>query len=193
MTDQQPKSDPDQNQNEHELPDVLPILPLFDAALYPKMVLPLVVMQPDSIQLVDEAMAKNRMIALVLSKKQVQETAGLKENLYGIDLNPLAVKLTEMNLILKGNVYFPTETNIFEGNSLIKADSAEDLTLFSNSYEEHPEGLKNILKNNSYDITIGNPPYLSFGLKGTRKLEKEWHAYIKQRYPFSAQYLGGNL
>ncbi|MFC1558664.1 Eco57I restriction-modification methylase domain-containing protein [candidate division KSB1 bacterium] len=112
----------------------------------------------------------------------------LKENLYGIDLNPLAVKLTEMNLVLKGSEYFPVETNIFEGNSLIKADTAEDLTLFSSPFEEHQEELKNILKNNSYDITIGNPPYLSFGLKGTGKLEKEWHAYIKQRYPFSAQY-----
>ena len=89
----------------------------------------------------------------------------LKENLYGIELNPLAVKLTEMNLALKGSEYFPVETNIFEGNSLIKADTAEDLTLFSSSFEEHPEELKNILKNNSYDITIGNPPYLSFGLK----------------------------
>ena len=40
-----------------KIPEILPILPLFDAALYPKMVLPLVVMQPESIQLVDEAMS----------------------------------------------------------------------------------------------------------------------------------------
>jgi ATP-dependent Lon protease len=35
------------------LPKILPILPLFDVALFPKMVLPLVVMPGDSIQLVD--------------------------------------------------------------------------------------------------------------------------------------------
>jgi ATP-dependent Lon protease len=35
------------------LPALLPILPLFDAILFPKMVLPLVVMEKDSLKLVD--------------------------------------------------------------------------------------------------------------------------------------------
>ncbi|MGD9212546.1 MAG: LON peptidase substrate-binding domain-containing protein, partial [Desulfobacteraceae bacterium] len=52
------------------IPNLLPILPLFDAALFPKMVLPLVVMQDDSIKLIDEAMAKDRIIGLVVSNKQ---------------------------------------------------------------------------------------------------------------------------
>ena len=56
--------------NAENLPAVLPILPLFDAALFPKMVLPLVVMEKDSIKLVDEAMAGDRIIGLVVSKKQ---------------------------------------------------------------------------------------------------------------------------
>ncbi len=42
------------------LPGIIPILPLYDAVLFPKMVLPLVVMQQDSIQLVDEAMQSDR-------------------------------------------------------------------------------------------------------------------------------------
>ena len=50
-------------------PDMLSILPLFEAVLFPKMVLPLVVMQGDSVQLVDEAMTKNRVIGLLVSKK----------------------------------------------------------------------------------------------------------------------------
>ena len=52
-----------------KLPEMLPILPLFDAVLFPKMVLPLVVMQGDSIKLVDEAMTKNRIIGLLVSNK----------------------------------------------------------------------------------------------------------------------------
>ena len=52
------------------LPDILSILPLFDAALFPKMVLPLVVMQEDSIKLIDEAMAKDRIIGLIISNKK---------------------------------------------------------------------------------------------------------------------------
>jgi len=65
-----PENKPSVEYNSENLPTVLPILPLYDAALYPKMVLPLVVMQGDSIKLVDEAMARNRIIGLVVSKKQ---------------------------------------------------------------------------------------------------------------------------
>ncbi|NNG00572.1 MAG: endopeptidase La [Desulfobacteraceae bacterium] len=56
--------------NTEKIPETLPILPLYDAALFPKMVLPLVVMQSESIQLIDEAMANDRIIGLLISKKQ---------------------------------------------------------------------------------------------------------------------------
>ena len=61
---------PSVDYNADNLPTLIPILPLYDAALFPKMVLPLVVMQGDSIKLVDEAMSRNRIIGLVVSKKQ---------------------------------------------------------------------------------------------------------------------------
>jgi ATP-dependent Lon protease len=56
--------------NTDNLPTQIPILPLFDAALFPKMVLPLVVMEKDSLKLVDEAMARDRIIGLAVAKKQ---------------------------------------------------------------------------------------------------------------------------
>jgi len=57
MTDE-PDPKPPVETDTEKIPELLPILPLFDAALFPKMVLPLVVMQGDSVRLVDEAMAK---------------------------------------------------------------------------------------------------------------------------------------
>ncbi len=53
--------------NAEKIPELQPILPLYDAVLFPKMVLPLVVMQGESVQLVDEAMAQDRIIGLVVS------------------------------------------------------------------------------------------------------------------------------
>ncbi len=50
MTDQKPSFEFDLK----ELPDILPILPLFDTVLFPKMVLPLVVMQKESVQLIEQ-------------------------------------------------------------------------------------------------------------------------------------------
>ena len=60
-----------------DIPQSIPILPLFDTALFPKMVLPLVVLQNESIQLVDEAMAKNRIIGLLFSKKNTKDAIQL--------------------------------------------------------------------------------------------------------------------
>ena len=64
-----------------KIPDTLPILPLYDAALFPKMVLPLVVLQGESVQLVDEAMAKDRVIGLMVSKKPEEKARPDREDL----------------------------------------------------------------------------------------------------------------
>lgn len=58
------------------LPEILPIMPLHETALFPKMVLPLVVMQAESVKLVDEAMSKNRIIGLLVSTQSEDEEAG---------------------------------------------------------------------------------------------------------------------
>jgi len=47
------------------VPEVLPILPITDNVLFPKMVFPLMVVHPDSVQLIDEAMSKDRMLGMV--------------------------------------------------------------------------------------------------------------------------------
>jgi len=75
--------------------ELLPILPLFDAALFPKMVLPLVVMQGESVKLVDEAMASDRLIGLVVSKKIAKESASPEEDLYTIGTSALILKMAK--------------------------------------------------------------------------------------------------
>jgi ATP-dependent Lon protease len=78
-----------------KIPKILPILPLFDAALYPKMVLPLVVMQPESIQLVDEAMSQNRLIGLVVAKKPVEKNVNMRDNLNTVGTVALILKMAK--------------------------------------------------------------------------------------------------
>ncbi|MFO8083079.1 MAG: endopeptidase La [Desulfobacterales bacterium] len=77
-----------------KLPEVLPILPLFDAALFPKMVLPLVV-QGESIQLIDEAMSKNRIIGLLVSKEKEIKSKYSSEDLHGIGTSALILKMAK--------------------------------------------------------------------------------------------------
>jgi len=78
-----------------KLPELLPILPLFDAALFPKMVLPLVVMQPESIKLVDEAMSQNRLIGLILVKKPSEDTVHAMEDLNAVGTSAMILKMAK--------------------------------------------------------------------------------------------------
>ena len=78
-----------------KVPEVLPILPLYDAALFPKMVLPLVVMQGESVKLVDEAMAKDRIIGLIVSKKPEETKSPAKEDLAQVGTSALILKMAK--------------------------------------------------------------------------------------------------
>jgi ATP-dependent Lon protease len=91
MTDQKPNIDVDLK----KLPEQLPILPLFDTVLFPKMVLPLVVMQEESVQLIDEAMSNNRTIGLLVSKTPPGEGTSSTENLYSIGTSALILKMAK--------------------------------------------------------------------------------------------------
>jgi ATP-dependent Lon protease len=78
-----------------DIPQILPILPLFDAALFPKMVLPLVVMEGESIQLIDEAMAKKRIVGLLFSKKKTDEPIQPDKDLAKVGTSALILKMAK--------------------------------------------------------------------------------------------------
>ena len=78
-----------------DLPDILPIMPLFDAALFPKMVLPLAVMQEESIQLIDEAMSTNRIIGLAVATNRTDKSPYPKEDLAKIGTTALILKMAK--------------------------------------------------------------------------------------------------
>ncbi|MEJ2167301.1 MAG: endopeptidase La, partial [Desulfobacterales bacterium] len=91
MADQQSPMEIDAEQ----APEALPILPLYDAVLFPKMVLPLVVMQGESVKLVDEAMAKDRIIGLVVSKKPEEKDRPDREDLAQVGTSALILKMAK--------------------------------------------------------------------------------------------------
>ncbi|MGD2096713.1 MAG: endopeptidase La [Desulfobacterales bacterium] len=94
MTDQ-PDQNPTADIDSDKIPELLPILPLFDAALFPKMVLPLVVMQGESVRLVDEAMAQNRIIGLVVSKKPEEGNKPDQSDLAAVGTSALILKMAK--------------------------------------------------------------------------------------------------
>jgi len=78
-----------------KIPATLPILPIFDTALFPKMVLPLIVMEGPSVRLVDEAMAKDRIIGLLVSQIQGKTSTYPHEDLYKIGTSARILKMAK--------------------------------------------------------------------------------------------------
>lgn len=80
-----------------KIPDILPILPLYDTILFPKMVLPIVVMQRESIMLVDEAMSKDRIIGLLVAKNPESKTPLTAKELYTVGTSAMILKMAKID------------------------------------------------------------------------------------------------
>ncbi len=84
-----------QEEETRKMPEALPILPVTDAAVFPKMVLPLVVQEKASQLLVDEAMAKDRLIGLIVSKKTNLKESYEPSDLYSVGTAALILKMSK--------------------------------------------------------------------------------------------------
>ncbi|MFH1075605.1 MAG: endopeptidase La [Pseudomonadota bacterium] len=78
-----------------KLPENLPILPVVDMTLFPRMVLPLLVWQEESKQLISDAMGKDRIIGLVVSKKREATGAHQTDELYGIGTTATILRMAQ--------------------------------------------------------------------------------------------------
>jgi ATP-dependent Lon protease len=90
-----------------KIPEILPILPLYDIVLFPKMVLPLMVMQKESIQLIDEAMSKNRIIGTAASRSDEPQSEYKTGDLYNFGTAAVILKMAKVDedkaqLLLQG-------------------------------------------------------------------------------------------
>jgi len=101
----------------------------------------------------------------------------LKNNIFGVDLDPKAVEIAQLNLLLqiseKGERLPLLQNNIKVGNSLIDDPSITDKAF--KWEDQFPE----IMKEGGFDIIIGNPPYVF-----TRDVEfnEDFKKYVQNRY-----------
>ena len=86
----------------------------------------------------------------------------VENNIYGVDINTESVEITQLSIFLKiasnARKLFGLTKNIQVGNSLID-DKEIDSKAFAWK-ERFPEILSPLIKDNGFDIVIGNPPYV---------------------------------
>ena len=87
---------PSRNITSDNIPDIIPILPIVDTNLFPKMVLPLVLIQNEAVELIDEAMSGNRMLGLLLSKRSDIDSRHSTNDLHMIGTIAIILKMSKM-------------------------------------------------------------------------------------------------
>jgi len=78
-----------------KIPEILPIIPLFNLVAFPNMVFPLEVFGERSITLVDEAMTSDRIVGLVMSKKSPDDIKYRSEDFYEIGTSAVILKMAK--------------------------------------------------------------------------------------------------
>ncbi|MDD5168001.1 MAG: endopeptidase La [Syntrophales bacterium] len=116
-----------------QIPEVMPLLPLFNMLVFPKMMLPIEVFGDQSISLVDEAMAQDRIIGLVLAKKSPVDTNYKPEDFHTIGTTVVILKMAKgsdmkAHLLVQGISRFRIK-DFIEGKPYLQAriEVLEDL------------------------------------------------------------------
>lgn len=115
-----------------KIPEVLPLLPLFNVLLFPKMMFPMEIFGEQSMTLVDEAMARDRLIGLILAKKSPPEIRYEPEDFHAIGTSCVILKMAKTGdhkaqLLVQGISRFRV-TEFVPGKPYIQArvDNLED-------------------------------------------------------------------
>jgi ATP-dependent Lon protease len=77
------------------IPEILPIMPLFNTVVFPNMMFPLEVFGEQSMTLVDDAMAADRIMGLVLSKKTPEDITYQPEDFYEVGTAVVILKMSK--------------------------------------------------------------------------------------------------
>ncbi len=89
------KEQPSKDLIPEKISKIVPILPLFDIILFPKMVLPLVVMQGESIKMIDEVMSKDRVLGFLAAKNLESKKNYKPEDLYTVGTTGTILKMAK--------------------------------------------------------------------------------------------------
>lgn len=97
-----------------DIPDKIPILPVSDLTLFPKMIIPLVITEESLIKLIDDSLVGDKIIGVITSKEKL-EGKEVIEHLYPVGTAATILKMSKMHtdavrLIIQGIARFRIKT-----------------------------------------------------------------------------------
>src|SRR5881396_649986 len=100
MTDKVPDNitealEPAEAEQQLQIPDELPLLPLRDIVIYPFMIVPLFVSREKSIRAVDEALGQHRMI-LLTCQKDLDKEEPRQDDLYNVGTVAVIMRMLKL-------------------------------------------------------------------------------------------------
>src|ERR1700704_3951290 len=87
--------EPTEAEQQLQIPDELPVLPLRDIVIYPYMIVPLFVSREKSIRAVDEALGQHRMI-LLTCQKDLDKEEPQQEDLYSVGTVAVIMRMLKL-------------------------------------------------------------------------------------------------
>jgi len=117
----------------------------------------------------------------------------LVNNLRGVDLDEQACEIAAVNLMLKGlraggRMPLVLGETIKVGNSLISGGDELSEYFGDGWRDKKPFNWEEEFGAEGFDVVVGNPPWVSFGLRGVSQVAKEMNNYLRDMYPHSAEY-----
>jgi len=111
----------------------------------------------------------------------------LRDNLFGVDINPASVEITKLALWLhtaRGDQPLSSlDDHILDGNSLIGPDFYDGLAPYSDEEQERinafdwEEAFPQVFEAGGFDVVIGNPPYVK--LQNFRKVHADMASFLR--------------
>ncbi|MCP3940143.1 MAG: endopeptidase La [Desulfobacteraceae bacterium] len=146
----------------NDIPRKIPVLPIVDTNLFPKMVLPLVLIQKEAIELIDEAMAGNRMLGLLLSKRSDLDSKHTANDLHRIGTVAVILKMSKMEdekaqLLIQGLNRFKV-VKFLQGKQYMQAEIQVMASKNTGRYKENRALMSNIVE--QYEKIVALSPGL---------------------------------
>jgi ATP-dependent Lon protease len=97
MTEEYDNEESPEQDEGNKIPEILPIMPVLDVMLFPRMVLPMIVQEETAKQLIDDAMAANRLVGLVVSRKSDMAPPHEPDDLYEVGTVASILKMAKQD------------------------------------------------------------------------------------------------